>query len=442
MKKTLAAIFVTLMCIQISTLAQHPLLQSGPMPGYSDMREVMIWVQTNKVAKVQLFYQAIDKSDKQRRTEIVYTSKEMAFTAHLIADTVEPGKRYTYALHINDDVVKFPYPTEFQTQKIWKWRGNPPEFSMLTGSCAYINQPEHDRPGTPYGGDYRIFENMATHKTDFMLWLGDNVYLREPDWNTQTGIFARYTHSRSIKEMQPFLASTHHYAIWDDHDYGPNDSDKGFFNKEQTLKAFEAFWGNPTYGVSDLKGAITSFQWGDADFFLLDNRWYRDPDFIQKAEKTLLGKQQLQWLFDNLVSSTATFKIVALGGQFLSTAKRYETYAANGFDTERQQIIDFIQQHAIKNVIFLTGDVHFTEMSVLKEEAKPTIWDLTFSTMSAGPNSRGGEWENEFRVPGTVVTSRNFGKIAFRGPLKKRELVVQCYNTDNVLQWERIINEE
>lgn len=50
-----------------------------------------------------------------------------------------------------------------------------------------------------------------------------------------------------------------------------------------------------------------------------------------------------------------------MGGQFLSTAKMYETYVSNGFDHERQVIIDFIQQHQIKNVIFLTGDVHFTE---------------------------------------------------------------------------------
>jgi alkaline phosphatase D len=133
-------------------------------------------------------------------------------TAHLIADSVLPGKKYVYQLFINGDEVHLPYTTEFQTQSIWKWRGNPPEFSFLAGSCAYINQTEHDRPGRPYGGDYRIFESMTTQNADFMLWLGDNIYLREPDWNSWTGITQRYTHGRSVKELQPFLATTHHYA--------------------------------------------------------------------------------------------------------------------------------------------------------------------------------------------------------------------------------------
>ncbi|MBS4059169.1 MAG: alkaline phosphatase family protein [Bacteroidetes bacterium] len=438
------SIFTTsiLLLISLFLQAQHPLLQSGPMLGYSEMREVMLWVQTNEEAQLHILYYPKDGSDIARKTKTIKTVKENVLTAHLIADSVLPGKKYVYQLFINGDEVHLPYTTEFQTQSIWKWRGNPPEFSFLAGSCAYINQTEHDRPGRPYGGDYRIFENMATQNADFMLWLGDNIYLREPDWNSWTGITQRYTHGRSVKELQPFLASTHHYAIWDDHDYGPNDSDKGFFNKNQTMKAFELFWGNPTYGVGDIKGAITSFQWGDADFFLLDNRWYRDPDLIQKDNKTILGESQLEWLFENLVTSTATFKIVALGGQFLSDAAVYELYSNYGFNKERQKIIDFIHQHKIKNVVFVTGDVHYTEMSVLTEEGKPAIWDLTFSTMTAGPNPNGNDWKNSYRVPGTVVTERNFGKVSFRGESKNRELVVECFNTDNELKWHRIIKQE
>ncbi|HMM10926.1 MAG TPA: alkaline phosphatase D family protein [Bacteroidales bacterium] len=412
------------------------------MPGYSEMREAVVWLQTNQSADVFMRYYPVDADADTIISDKVTTDKHKAFTAVLPADQVKPGKRYKYDIFIDGELVKLPYPTEFQTQKIWKWRGNPPEFSFLTGSCAYINEPEFDRPGKPYGGDYRIFGSMAGHRADFMLWLGDNIYLREPDWNSRKGILARWTHTRSLKELQPFLASTHHYAIWDDHDYGPNDSDRGFFNKNLTLEAFGYFFPNPTLGTGDMKGAITSFQWGDADFFLLDNRWYRDPDNLKAENKSILGTQQLQWLLDNLVSSTATFKIVAMGGQFLSTARMYETYINNGFEAEREAIIDFIYKHNIKNVIFITGDVHFTEMSMLKKQDKPTIWDLTFSTMTAGPNPRGGEWNNTLRVPGTVVTSRNFGKVSFRGENKNREVVVECYDTDNNLMWQRIIPQE
>ncbi|MBS4058077.1 MAG: alkaline phosphatase family protein [Bacteroidales bacterium] len=441
--KTKLIIFVAY-CLSVINLNAQPekVLRSGPMLGYAEMLESVIWVQTISEAKVYATYAPVAKPEMIRHTNTVFTNRQEAFTAHLIADSVEPGQRYTYTIWVNEEAVRLPYPTEFQTQAIWKWRGNPPAFRMLTGSCAYINQAEHDRPGNPYGGDYRIFKNMAKHQADLMLWLGDNIYLREPDWNSWTGITKRYTHGRSLPELGSLLANVHNYAIWDDHDFGPNDSDKGFYNKQQTLDAFKLFWGNPTYGVGDITGAITSFQWGDADFFLLDNRWHRDPDNLKKDHKTMLGKEQLEWLFDNLVYSTNTFKIIALGGQFLNPAPYFETYSNNGFAEERQQIIDFICQHNIKNVIFITGDVHFTEMSVLRQEGKPTIWDLTFSTMTAGANRDGGNWPNTLRVEGTVVTDRNFGEIDFTGPTNNRQLKVRCYDTDNHLRWERTITPE
>jgi len=164
---------------------------------------------------------------------------------------------------------------------------------------------------------------MADKDVNFMIWMGDNVYLRQQEWNTWSGLTHRYTHDRSIPELQKFLASTHHYAILDDHDFGPNDSDIGFWNKNMTLKAFELFWANPSYGVGDIKGAITYFQWGDADFFMLDNRSYRSPNRLKAENKTQLGKQQIEWLFNNLAYSRSTFKFVVLGRQLLSNSEVY-----------------------------------------------------------------------------------------------------------------------
>ncbi|MEI8047442.1 MAG: alkaline phosphatase D family protein [Bacteroidota bacterium] len=419
-----------------------PLLQSGPMLGYSDMRESMIWVQTTSEADVYAVYTDLLNPGVTRHTNTVRTNKEEAFTARLIADAVEPGVRYSYKLYINNKLVALPYPTEFRTPPIWRWRADPPDFTMLTGSCAYINQPEYDRAGKPYGSDYKIFPHMAEQKADLMLWLGDNLYLREPDWNSWAGIVKRYNHTRSLPELQEFFASTQNYAIWDDHDFGPNNSNKSFCNKNQTWDAFRLFWGNPSYGTGDIKGAITSFQWGDADFFLLDNRWYRDADEISKEDKTMIGAKQLDWFLENLAFSKATFKIVAIGGQFLSDAAIEELYSANGFNAERERIIRFIQDNNIKNVIFLTGDVHFTEMSVLKKEGKPSIYDCTFSALTSGSNTSGASWKNTYRVPGTVVMEHNFGKLKFSGPAKSRKLTISCINADNRQLWEQIVSPE
>ncbi len=435
-------VLLSVMILPLLLSSQNKWLQSGPMLGYSEMREVAIWVQTTEPARVFAMYWLKDNPDKKYRTNRVKTHKDEAFTALLLADSVEPGNIYDYHVFINNQLVELNYPTYFQTQKLWKWRTDPPAFSFLMGSGAYINETAYDRPGDPYGGDYQIYEHMADRQADFMLWLGDNVYFREADWNSWTGIVGRYTHDRSIPELQRFLSTTHHYAILDDHDFGPNDSDRSFWNKDQTMEAFEMFWANPTYGVGEIYGAITAFQWADADFFLLDNRSFRTPNRRKTGEKTILGEDQLQWLFDNLSSSYAQFKFVVLGGQLLSNSAMYESYANYGFDKERERIIDFIQKEGIQNVVFLTGDVHFSEITVLEKKGKPIIWDITSSPMNSGANDNAINQPNTLRIQESVIMERNFCEIAISGERKNRVLQVNYYDANGELLYTHTIKPE
>jgi len=428
--------------IQFTGISQSTLLQSGPMVGYSEMLEVAIWVQTKKPAEVKINYWNTDNLNVKYVTNTVYTHKDKAFTATLIADTLEPGNTYNYELIINNQIINLPYKTSFQTQSLWKWRTDPPNFSFLMGSGTYINEEKYDRPGKGYGDGYQIFNSMLNLHPDFMIWLGDNIYLREPDWNSKTGIFHRYTDTRSLPEMQAFLASTHNYAIIDDHDFGPNDSDRSFWNKNETLEAFNLFWPNPSHGVGNIGGTVTAFQWADADFFLIDNRTFRTPNKRKTGEKTQLGEDQLQWLVDNLINSYGSFKFIVMGGQFLSTAESYESYSNNGFAEERQRIIDYIYAEDIKNVVFLTGDVHFSEVAVLKKEGKPTIWDITSSPLNSGANTNAFQNDNKLRLPESVIMERNFAEIELTGTIKNRELHITYYNGDGNKLWEYLIERE
>ncbi|MGZ5304312.1 MAG: alkaline phosphatase D family protein, partial [Bacteroidia bacterium] len=283
-------------------LSAEKLLQAGPMVGYSEMKEVMLWVQTAKSAEVYFSYYEASVVNKftEETTEKVRTTAENAFTAKLIANKVEPGKKYTYQLYIDGLLVKLPYPTTFQTQTLWQWRTDAPDFTFAMGSCLYINDSAYDRPGKPYGGDTKILTSIYEKHPDMMVWLGDNTYLREADWNSGTGILYRYTHTRSTKELQPLIGSAHNYAIWDDHDFGPNDSDRGFREKDKTRQAFNLFWCNPTSGNKTGEGNYTSFEWNDVQFFLLDDRYFRSPNDRETGDRTMLGKQQIQWLTDQL----------------------------------------------------------------------------------------------------------------------------------------------
>jgi alkaline phosphatase D len=433
---------VFIVCIFWSVLSwgQANLLQSGPMVGYSDMREVLLWAQTKSSAKVKFGYWEKGSPSKKNFTEEITTQKNQAFVAKLVADVVEPGKKYEYELYINGQKVARNYPLEFQTQVLWAFRTEPPNFKFAAGSCLYVNDAPYDRPGKPYGSNYEILTKIYEQRPDFMLWLGDNAYMREPDWGTQTGIFYRYTHSRSLPELQPLLGSSHHYAIWDDHDFGPNDSDKSFANKDLTLETFKLFWGNPNYGVGNpnQKGITGTFTWGDVQFFLLDDRYFRTSNKNIASKRSILGEDQIEWLINALASSPASFKIIAVGGQFISSSKEKENFA--NFPEEKQYIIDAIQKNKIPGVLFMTGDRHFTELSKLETPNMPPIYDITVSPLTSGTFNPEKE-TNTTRVPNTLVVEHNFALIEVTGKRKERVMTIKIINKDGKELWKQDIKE-
>lgn len=410
-------------------------LLNGPMLGYNSYREQALWVQTEKAAKVEFAYHPLDSGDPWLKSTAVNTKESKAFVAEVVLDNLTPGTAYEYQVFVNGKVVPKVGNQLFYTQTIWAYRTDPPNFQFALGSCNYINEAPTDRSGKPYGGDYQIFTSIAVSQPKFMLWLGDNVYFRESDWSSKSGIQHRYTHSRHIPELKTLLANAPQFAIWDDHDYGPNNSDRSFINKELSKETFDLFWSNPTNEHPDLHGITTQFDWSDCQFFLLDNRYNRAPNDRLDGDRTILGTHQLEWFKEALLNSPATFKFVALGGQFLNTAPVFENYSANGYDKERQEIIDFIYKHQIKNVIFLTGDRHHSELSVLESAGKPTIYDLTISPLTSGVHDASSE-ANSLRVAGSHIAERNFGLIKVSGPLKARELEIQILSTANKPLWE------
>ena len=434
MRSKLTIILSFIFILNIS--AQEKLLQSGPMVAYSTMKEVMLWVQTTKSAEVYFEYWDVKAPQKRFKTEQIITAKQQVFVAHLLADQIEPSTQYNYELFINNKKVTRPYRLEFQSQPIWLWRGDAPDFSFATGSCAYIGEPKYDRPGEPYGGDYQIFKDIYEKDPDFMLWSGDNVYLRESDWNSRTGILHRHTHTRSNPEMQAMLGSMHHYSTWDDHDYGPNNSDRSYPLRRTAEEAYKLFFPSPNYVFE--KGVTGKFQWADCEFFLLDNRYWRTP-----ARRTdinphsVLGEHQIEWLLDQLVNSYAPFKFVVIGGQFLSSVERFERHI-NSAPEERMKIINAIKELQIPGVVFLTGDVHHTELSKLDLENGYPLYDLTVSPLTSGAYGNDA-LENELHVEGTLVKERNYAHLKIVGNRAERAMEINVYDSNGKKLWDKTI---
>ena len=422
------------------------------MVGYGQMTEVLLWAQTTKPATVHYQYWEKENPKSKMKSALIKTSEENSFIAKTIISGLPPGKKFEYELFIDGKTVKRNYPLQFQTQALWQWRTDPPAFTVAFGSCTYINEPEFDRPGKPYGNDYEIFTTIASVKPDLMLWTGDNIYLREVDWDTRSGIFHRNAHTRQIPEMHALLGSAHNYATWDDHDFGPNNSDRSYRLRDDALDAFKQFWGNQTYGTPDIKGVFGRFTWNDVEFFLLDDRYHRSPNLAPNDEsKTMFGKEQLQWLKDALTNSmenrNINFRIVVNGNQVLNTNGEFAETLPQQYTHEYINLMSYIKQNKISGIVFLSGDRHHTELIVQHDSTFYPLYDFTSSALTSGLNplkSRDGTPINEFtnpqRVEGTLVNDKhNFGMLKFGGKRTERIVTLECYDLTGALRWTKEI---
>ena len=431
MKKTFLLIVFSLFCF-LNIDAQ---IAAGPMLGYSEMREVLLWVQTEKEAVVQFNYWEKGNDSLKFHTAPAVSSKNNLFIIKAIADEVLPGKEYDYEVMVNGQKMTFDYPLTFRTQTLWSFRFDPPPFKFVVGSCVYTNEPEFDRPGRPYGYTFDIFKEIYKTNPQFMVWGGDNIYLREVDWNTRSGIYKRYLDFKRQPELQPLFGSVHHYAIWDDHDFGPNDAARSYWGKDWTLEAFKDNWGNPNYIFKD--EAITgTFFWEDIQFFLMDDRWFRAPNELKGDSKDYFGEKQIDWLIDALTTSRSPFKFIIAGGQVINENALFENMTT--YPEERQKLLDRIREQNIPGVIFISGDRHHSSLRKLERPGTYPLYDLTVSSLTSGiAKPLDVERTSKDLIPGTIVDDlQNFGLLEISGKRTDRVLKINIIDNTGKHRWD------
>lgn len=335
---------------------------------------------------------------------------------------------------------------EFTTKDLWQWRKPVPDFNFLTGSCAYFNQPETDRPGKPYGSDSTIFETMAKERSAFMLWLGDAWYTREVDYYSEWGLWNRASHDRAVPVLQNFLKAMPQLATWDDHDYGPNDIGSNYILKEASRKVFNSYFCNPSSGENG-QGIYTMTTWGDADIFITDDRWWRSADRTKDSVdgkpnpgKRMLGKQQMEWLKNSLLYSSATFKIITVGSQVLNPVSPFDKW--RDFPAEYDELMNFLKEYNVTGVLFLTGDRHHSEIIKVERPGTYPLYDITVSPLTSGTHQFGdAEKNNPYRVFG-LAEKQNYGKFSFSGPRGNRKLTVEFLGIKGEMLGEWSVNEK
>jgi alkaline phosphatase D len=406
------------------------LVVSGPMLGQIELRTALIWIELSpdvKSASIRYW----KKSEPQHVFHEDYhgaLGKEFNPIKFLLGGLdFDTNYAYDFILNGKPSTVR----GDFITKDLWEWRKPPPDFSFLTGSCAYFNEARFDRPGKPYGADSTIFETMASNQAAFMLWLGDNWYTREVDYNSVWGLWYRASHDRRLSVLQKFWKSMSHYAIWDDHDFGPDDSDGSYVLKDSSRSVFMNYWANPSYG-QDGKGTYTKFTYADADFFLTDDRYFRSSDLladslngIPNSGKHFFGPEQMDWLRNALATSEAAFKIIVVGSQVLNQLNP-TTEGLDHYPAEFEELLKFLDNQKINGVIFLTGDRHHSEVIQYKRAGNYTLYDITVSPLTSGVSRvHGPELNNPARIFGTLVETQNFARVSVSGKSGERVFMVE-----------------
>lgn len=400
------------------------------------MTSTQIWIQSDESARVQVRYWPEGQPEKPQWSPVMQSEASQGYALHIPLALLKPDTHYQYDVFVNNQPLR---KGRFKTQRFWQPGKQPPNFSFAAGSCVFINDP--DVPSKPLGGEYHIFESIYSKKPDFMLWMGDNMYLLDPDFDSEARMDRKYRLARSLKELSSLLAHTPNYAIWDDHDFGDNDSSRVFPLRESSLKLFKRYWANLTYGTAETPGIFSKFTYGDVDFFLTDNRYHRASFKVQEADKPFFGEAQLRWLKESLTVSKAPFKIIVVGNEVLNTQTPSENYYSHS--AEYQSFLTWLAESKIPGIVIMSGDRHHSELLKKNRPGTYPLYELSASplTSSAYPPYP-VEQDLKVRVPKTLVVKRNFALVQVSGPEGKRQLRLEIFDAKGEPQWHYIITQK
>ena len=312
------------------------------MLGHISSTNALIWAHASAAARLSIRVGTREDLSDGKVFDGPLLDADNGFMGHVALGGLTPETRYFYSVSLDGRPAMLrPYPS-FTTA--------PPE-----GTSGRVRFTFTSCVGF-HGYDATAgYADLARTNIDFLLMLGDNVYSNTNDPAVQRRFYFDQRDSAGWRGLSP---GTPIYAIWDDHDYGPDNSDRRMKGKEQSLKTFREIWANPAYGEPDNPGVYCKLTRRDVDVFLLDGRYYRDPNRATNlTRKTMLGTRQLEWFKRELAASKAKVKVLVSGGEWQvhGTDDSWRS-----FKEERDEIFKFIQQKGIDGVLLLSGDRHFT----------------------------------------------------------------------------------
>jgi alkaline phosphatase D len=391
------AVLLTLTCATL-LLAQPMEFPTGIASGQATHASVVLWTRTSAPATVVLEVATNPEFDPLYQSHNFESAAESDFVVKPNIYGLLANTRYYYRFRAGETLTE---TGSFRTAPLpWDARSVRFAFSGDSDATKVDGQPAH--------GPLKVLDAIRAENPAFFIYLGDIIYsysgFRGSGPATPLDEYrATYQENREDKALRELSRSTSFLSVWDDHEV-ENDWDPATVDPQKFAIGLRAFLEQlpvtpPTMPMDE--GCIAQpmfryFRWGSAvDLIVLDERSCRseavdvacrhedgtlDPapllpalirrlgdlgppppagcaEALNDPGRTMIGPTQ-KWLLKNYLRySTAKFKFivneVGILQYFVLPYDRWEGYAA-----ERREILEFIRDNKIENVIFLTADAH------------------------------------------------------------------------------------
>ena len=284
------------------------------------------------------------------------------------------------------------------------------EFKIAFGSCGHQNKPQP------------ILKKVVAEKPDLFIYLGDNIY---GDTRYMDTLQKKYSLLGNKPEFKELKSNVPLLATWDDHDYGENDAGKYYPFKEESKEIFLDFWDEPKssdrYNHEGIyHSLIYKIDEKIIQIILLDTRTFRSDltlndkksgyknDYMPttSADSAFLGPAQWKWL-DITLRKKADLRVIATSTQFSHEYNGWESWS--NIPHERNKMLELINKTKANSVVFISGDVHWGEISKLNSEGLYPIFDVT----SSGLTQKWHNTEPNKNRLGKVVRNNNYGMLIY-----------------------------
>ena len=204
---------------------------------------------------------------------------------HFALDTLSPDTDYAYYLEL-DGAIDATASGRFRT-----FGQGPFSYTIALGACAST------------GSNGAVFDAIREHEPLLFLDMGDLFY--ENIIRNDPALFLDAYDKVLTSPAQSLLYRSVPVAyVWDDHDFGPNNSTSNSPSAEAARLAYEAAVPHYPLGAGGINQA---FSVGRVRFVLIDTRSQK-----VRKEATMLGAEQMAWLKAELLQARDDHALIVL----------------------------------------------------------------------------------------------------------------------------------